>query len=116
MRHRLSVRLPDELAEGIEARVERTGQTKSEVVRESLKLAGVRVIKRDPAKMADLLRRAATLRARQTKVFDVVALVREGREGSGQHGSRLRKPPHADPACRGRREPPGGRVTPGFQR
>lgn len=79
MRHRLSVRLPDELAEGIEARIRRTGQTKSEVVRESLKLAGVRVVKRDPAKMAELLQQAAALRATQSEPTDVVALLREVR-------------------------------------
>jgi Arc/MetJ-type ribon-helix-helix transcriptional regulator len=79
MRRRLSVRLPDELAEGIEARIRRTGQTKSEVVRESLKLAGVRVIRRDPAKMAELLRRAAALRATQSEPADVVALLHETR-------------------------------------
>ncbi len=82
MRHRLSVRLPDELAEGIEARVRRTGQTKSEVVRESLKLAGVRVVRRDPAKMAELLQRAAALRARQSEPTDVVALLHEARGDS----------------------------------
>lgn len=82
MRHRLSVRLPDELAEGIEARVRRTGQTRSEVVRESLKLAGVRVVRRDPAKMAELLRRAAALRATQSEPTDAVALLREIRGGS----------------------------------
>jgi len=116
MRHRLSVRLPDELAEGIEARVLRTGQTKSEVVRESLKLAGVRVIKRDPAKMAELLRRAAALRAAQPKMLDLVALAREGREAGGQQKSRPGKSLREDRVCRGRREPPNGRVTPGFQR
>jgi Arc/MetJ-type ribon-helix-helix transcriptional regulator len=82
MRYRLSVRLPDELAEGIEARVRRTGQTKSEVVREALKLTGVRVIRRDPAKMAELLQRAAALRATQSEPTDVVALLHEIRGGS----------------------------------
>jgi Arc/MetJ-type ribon-helix-helix transcriptional regulator len=82
MRHRLSVRLPDELAEGIEAQVRRTGQTRSEVVREALKLAGVRVVRRDPAKMAELLQRAAALRATQTEVVDAAALVREARGDS----------------------------------
>jgi Arc/MetJ-type ribon-helix-helix transcriptional regulator len=79
MRHRLSVRLPDELAEGIEAKVRRTGQTKSEVVREALKLAGVRVVRRDPAKFAELMQRAAELRATQTEPTDVVALIRKVR-------------------------------------
>lgn len=82
MRHRLSVRLPDELAEGIEARVKRTGQTRSEVVREALKLAGVRVVRRDPAKMAELLQRAAALRKTQSEPTDVVALLHEIRGGS----------------------------------
>jgi Arc/MetJ-type ribon-helix-helix transcriptional regulator len=116
MRHRLSVRLPDELAEGIEAQVRRTGQTRSEVVRESLKLTGVRVIRHDPAKIADLLRRAAALRARQTKVFDAVALVREGREATERPGSRTGGSLRGNRTCQGRREPPNGRVTPGFQR
>jgi Arc/MetJ-type ribon-helix-helix transcriptional regulator len=79
MRHRLSVRLPDELAEGIEVQVRRTGKTKSEVVREALKLAGVRVVRRDPAKMTELMRRAAALRASQTEVVDAVALLHEAR-------------------------------------
>ena len=82
MHHRLSVRLPDELAEGIEAKVRQTGKTKSEVVREALKLAGVRVVRRDPAKMAELMRRAAALRATQTEVVDVVALLHEARGDS----------------------------------
>ena len=116
MNRRLSVRLPDELAEGIEAQVKRTGKTKSEVVREALKLAGVRVIRHNPAKMADLLQRAAALRARQTKVFDVVALVREGREPMERPESRPGKSLRGDRTCQGRREPPNGRVTPGFQR
>jgi Arc/MetJ-type ribon-helix-helix transcriptional regulator len=87
MRHRLTVRLPDELAEGIEAKIRRTGQTKSEVVREALKLAGVRVIRRDPAKMAKLMQRAAALRATQTEVVDAAALVREVR---GESALRLK--------------------------
>jgi Arc/MetJ-type ribon-helix-helix transcriptional regulator len=82
MGHRLSVRLPDELAEGIEAKVRRTGKTKSEVVREALKLAGVRVVKRDPAKMVELLQRAAALRASQSEPTDVVALLDEVRGDS----------------------------------
>jgi Arc/MetJ-type ribon-helix-helix transcriptional regulator len=82
MRHRLSVRLPDELAEGIEAKVRRTGKTKSEVVREALKLAGVRVVRRDPVKMAELLRRADALRAGQSEPTDVVALLDQVRGNS----------------------------------
>jgi Arc/MetJ-type ribon-helix-helix transcriptional regulator len=82
MRHRLSVRLPDELAEGIEVQAKRTGKTKSEIVRESLKLAGVRVIRHDPAKTAELLQRAAVLRATQSEPTDVVALLHEVRGDS----------------------------------
>ena len=70
------------MAEGIEAKVRRTGKTKSEVVREALKLAGVRVVRRDPAKMAELMRRADALRASQSEQTDVVALLDEVRGGS----------------------------------
>jgi len=84
MRHRLSVRLSDELAEGIEARVMRTGQSKSDVVRESLKLAGVRVVRRDPARMTELLERAAALQSTQPNPTDAVALLREVRGDSLQ--------------------------------
>lgn len=82
MRHRLSVRLPDELAEGIEARANRTSQSKSDVVREALKLAGVRVVRRDPTRMAELLERAAALQSTQPEPTDVVALLREVRGDS----------------------------------
>jgi Arc/MetJ-type ribon-helix-helix transcriptional regulator len=81
MNHRLSVRLPDELAEGIEAKVRQTGMTKSEVVREALKLAGVRVVRHDPAKFAELLERAARLRASQPPPKeDVVTMLRRIRD------------------------------------
>ncbi len=106
MNRRFSVRLSDELAQGIDALARRSGKTKSEVVRDALTSAGLGDSQSTPS-LAAALRRAAALRARQTKVFDVVALVREGREGLDRRGSRPRK----DPACRGRREPPGGRVT-----
>lgn len=82
MRHRLSVRLPDELAEGIDARVRRSGKTKSQVVREALKIAGLRAVRPDPAKIADLLDQAAALRARQSEPTDVVALLHEARGDS----------------------------------
>jgi Arc/MetJ-type ribon-helix-helix transcriptional regulator len=82
MNHRLSVRLPGELAEGIEAKVRQTGKTKSAVVREALKLAGVRVVRRDPAAFADLLERAASLRARQPQPSeDAVTMLRRIRDG-----------------------------------
>ncbi len=82
MRHRLSVRLPDELAEGIDERARRSRKTKSEVVREALKVAGVRAVRRDPAALAELLEEAADLRARQSEPTDVVALLHETRGDS----------------------------------
>jgi Arc/MetJ-type ribon-helix-helix transcriptional regulator len=84
MNRQLSVRLPDDLAEGIEARVRRSGKTKSEVVRDALRVAGVRQIRRDPAAFADLMERAAALRATQPppgRGEDVVTLLRRIREG-----------------------------------
>lgn len=82
MSRRLSVRLSDQLAEGVDARARRLGKTKSEVVREALKIAGLRAVKRDPADIADLLGQAAALRARQSKPTDVVALLHEVRGDS----------------------------------
>jgi Arc/MetJ-type ribon-helix-helix transcriptional regulator len=82
MKHRLSVRLPDDLADGIEAQVRSSGKTKSEVVREALKAAGVRVVRLDPGVVAELLKEAAELRARQPKPTDVVALLDEKRGNS----------------------------------
>lgn len=81
MNRRLSVRLPEELAEGIDARAERFGQTKSEVVRNALKAAGVRGGRRDPVAFADLLERAARLRASQPKPSeDAVTMLRRIRD------------------------------------
>jgi Arc/MetJ-type ribon-helix-helix transcriptional regulator len=82
MGHRLSVRLPDELAEGINARARRLGKTKSEIVRDALKIAGLRAARREPAVVADLLEQAAALRARQSEPTDVVALLHEVRGDS----------------------------------
>jgi len=79
MSSRLSVTLSDDLAEGIDARARRSGKTKSEVVREALRIAGLRAAKRDPAAVADLLEQAAALRARQSEPTDVVALLHEVR-------------------------------------
>jgi Arc/MetJ-type ribon-helix-helix transcriptional regulator len=84
MSRQLSVRLPDDLAEGIEARVVRSGKTKSEVVRDALRAAGLRRAKRDPTAFADLMERAAALRAAQPppgRGEDVVTLLRRIREG-----------------------------------
>jgi predicted transcriptional regulator len=84
MRRRLSVRLTDELAEGIEARARRTGKTKSQVVREGLSAAGLRVpMRRSRAEIDDLLREATELRAGQTPAaVNVAELVREARGDS----------------------------------
>lgn len=81
MNRRLSVRLPAELAEGIDARAKRSGKTKSEVVRDALKAAGVRRVKRDPAAFADLMKRAAALRASQSEQTNAVELLRQIRDG-----------------------------------
>lgn len=84
MRHRLSVRLSDELARGIEARVRSTGRTKSDVIREGLAAAGLRMPRRDPAAFADLMEEAAALRATQPppgQGEDVVTLLSRIREG-----------------------------------
>jgi Arc/MetJ-type ribon-helix-helix transcriptional regulator len=87
MGHRLSVRLTDELAAGIEARARRSGKTKSEVVRGALKAVGLRQVRHDPAAFADLMDRAAALRAAQPppeQGEDAVTLLRRLREGPAQ--------------------------------
>jgi Arc/MetJ-type ribon-helix-helix transcriptional regulator len=81
MRRRLSVRLPDELAQGIDARARRSGKTKSEVVRDALRSTGVGTMG-NPQSHAQLMERAASLRARQTEVVDAACLVRKSREDS----------------------------------
>jgi len=84
MNRRLSVRLSDELARGIEARARRTGKTRSDVVREGLAAAGLRMPRHDPAAYADLMKRAAALRAHQSppdRGEDAVTLLRRIREG-----------------------------------
>jgi Arc/MetJ-type ribon-helix-helix transcriptional regulator len=81
MDRRLSVRLPDELARGIEARARRAGKTKSEVVRDALTAVGI-AVRADRPSHAQLTKRAAAFRARQPEVADAAALVREIRGGS----------------------------------
>lgn len=81
MNRRLSVRLSDELADGIEIRARRLEKTKSEVVRDALTNVGLAALSTRPP-MADVLRRAAALRARQTETVDAVRLIREVRDGS----------------------------------
>lgn len=78
MPYRLSVRLPDELARGIDSRARQLGETKSEVVRSALRSAGL-CARPDTPDMADLLQRAAAFRARQPEVIDAAALIREVR-------------------------------------
>jgi predicted transcriptional regulator len=82
MRHRLSVRLSDDLAEGIDARARHSRKTKSAIVREALEAAGPRSVRRDPAALAELLEDAAELRAGQSEPTDVVALLHEARSDS----------------------------------
>lgn len=80
----LSVRLPDDLAEGLEARVRHSGKTKSEIVRDALRMAGLQRTRRNPAAFADLMDRAAALRASQPPPSggeDAVTLLRRIREG-----------------------------------
>jgi len=81
MSRRLTVRLSDELADGIEIRARRLEKTKSEVVRDALTDIGLAALSTRPP-MADVLKRAAAFRARQTEVVDAVQLIREVRGGS----------------------------------
>ena len=81
MSRRLSVRLTDELARGLETRARRSGKTKSEVVREVLRTSGV-APRANTQSLTEVLDRAAALRARQPEMTDVVALLREVRDGS----------------------------------
>lgn len=80
MSRRLSITLPDEVVEKIEALAQGSGKPKSEVVRELLVIAGISAAEERSKKMAEALKRAAALRARQTKEVDVVALLHEQRE------------------------------------
>jgi predicted transcriptional regulator len=86
MKHRLSVRLGDDLARGLETRAQRSGRTKSEIAREALRAAGV-VAKDDSESFSELLERAAALRARQSETTDVVALLHRVR---GESSLRLK--------------------------
>jgi Arc/MetJ-type ribon-helix-helix transcriptional regulator len=81
MRRRLSVRLTDDLARGIDAQALRHGTSKSEVVREALTSAGL-ATSIDTPDMAELLRRATAFRARQSEVVDAAALIRAARRHS----------------------------------
>jgi predicted transcriptional regulator len=81
MRRRLSVRLTDDLARGIDAQARRYGTSKSELVREALTSAGL-AAPIDTPDMAELLKRAAAFRARQPAVVDAAALIRAARRPS----------------------------------
>ena len=81
MSRRLTVRLSDELADGIEIRAQCSEKTKSEVVRDALTDVGLAALSTHPP-LADVLKRAAAFRARQTEVVDAVQLIREARGGS----------------------------------
>jgi hypothetical protein len=113
MNRRLSVRLPEGLAWGIEALAERSGKSKSEIVRDALNRADVRVPSSAEIQL-EALRRAAAVRAGQTEVVDAAALIREVRdemEGHDQSG-----PPtlHDVNSCTGRPSGPA-RATGRFQ-
>lgn len=84
MSRRLSITLPDEVVEKIEALARGSGKSKSEVIRDLLASAGVRV-RKDRESWAELLERAAALRAGQSEEVDVVALLHEVREERDRH-------------------------------
>lgn len=114
MNRRLSVRLPDGLAIGLDLKAQREGKTKSEIVRETLTALGIRApVSREHFR--ETLRRAAELRAKQTKKVDAAALVREGREELSERGRRFEIVQKGRPRCKGHRGAPLSRVTRGFQ-
>lgn len=113
MNRRLSVRLPEGLAAGLDLEARREGKTKSEIVRDTLTAIGIRLpVSREHFR--ETLQRAAALRAKQTKRVDVAALVREGREDMEQRDRHL-DTPKGRPRCKGHRGAPISRVTHGFQ-
>lgn len=113
MRRRVTVRLPEGLAAGLDREARREGKTKSEIVRDALTTVGVRLpVSREHFR--ETLRRAAAFRAKQAKKVDVAALVREGREDLERRGRRL-DAPKGRPRCKGHRGAPISRVTRGFQ-
>lgn len=113
MNRRLSIRLPDGLAWGIEVLARRSGRTKSEIVRDALTRAGVRVPSSAESR-GEVLRRAAAFRAQQNERAGTAAPIRESRNDL-EHRSQLDAPARRHFACEGARPGPGGRVTPGFQ-
>src|ERR1044072_6801695 len=112
MNRRLSIRLPEGLACGIEAMARRSGKTKSEIVRDALTRAGIRVPSSRELRR-EALRRATEFPGRQSEVVDdAVALIRESREELERRSEAFAG---ARPQREGRREPSTGRTTPGFQ-
>lgn len=113
MNRRLSVRLPLGLAWRIEALAQGSGKTKSEIVRDALTKAGIRVL---PSRelQREALRRITQFRERQGEAVDAVALIRESREELDRRSEAM-APARKSPRCNGRREPADGRTTPGFQ-
>jgi predicted transcriptional regulator len=80
MNRRLTVRLSDELADGIEIRARRMEKTKSDIVRKALTDVGLAKLSTRPP-MTEVLKRAAAFRERQTETVDAVKLIREIRDG-----------------------------------
>jgi hypothetical protein len=113
MNRRLSVRLPEGLAWGIETEALRSGRTKSEIVRHALGAAGV-AVPSSPECQREVLRHAAEARAQQREAIDAAALIREVRdEMEGRDGLESQDLQELD-RCTGRR-PGRSRATGRFQ-
>jgi hypothetical protein len=113
MNRRLSIRLPEGLAEGLDAEARREGKTKSEIVRDALTTVGI-CVPVSTEHFTETLRRAAALRARQSKLVDTAALVREGREELFERSRRI-EIDYGKARCKGHRGSPAYRVNRGFQ-
>lgn len=81
MSRRLSVRVPDELAEKIDTEARHLGKTRSDVVRDALASA-TPTTRPNPVLFSELLRRAAALRALQPEPTSVTTLIRDIRDGT----------------------------------
>lgn len=81
MSRRLSVRIPNELAEKIDTRAHHLGKTRSDVVRDALASARP-VAEPGPVLFSELVKRAAALRALQLESTNVAALIRDIRDGT----------------------------------
>ena len=88
MSRRLSVTLPDEVMEKIEALARASAKSKSEVVRDLIADADLSArMKRE--RRADVRRRSNAFRARQDRGIDAAALAREAREELEERSDRL---------------------------